>query len=63
MADWLTVKLHEKGMAAHQLGFKMGIAAAIVNAWKDGTQRPKTVHVRAMVAILGQYRREDVTFA
>jgi hypothetical protein len=56
MADWISVKLYEKGMAPHQVGFKMGIAAALINAWKDGSTRPKAHHIREMVAILGKHR-------
>lgn len=55
MADWITVKLHEHGMASYQLGEKMGIAAVMVSAWKNGATQPKAGHVRAMVAILGKY--------
>jgi ribosome-binding protein aMBF1 (putative translation factor) len=55
MADWIRMKLHEHGMAPHQLGFKMGIAAAVVNGWKDGLARPKPCHVREMVCLLGKY--------
>jgi ribosome-binding protein aMBF1 (putative translation factor) len=55
MADWIRVKLHEHGIAPHQLGFKMGIAAAVVNAWKEGVTRPKASHVREMVKLLGKY--------
>jgi hypothetical protein len=44
-------------MAPHQLGEKMGIAAAVVNAWKDGLTRPKAYEVREMAMILGKYCR------
>jgi len=57
MADWIQVKLHEHGMAAYHLAFKMGIASTVVNAWKDGEERPKARHIRDMVAILGVHRR------
>jgi hypothetical protein len=35
----------------------MGFAVAAVNAWKDGTVRPKAFHIREMVAILGKHYR------
>jgi ribosome-binding protein aMBF1 (putative translation factor) len=54
MADWIAVKLHEKGMAAHQLAFKMGIASAVVKAWKNGKIRPKAHQISDMVRILGK---------
>jgi hypothetical protein len=53
MADWIQVKLREHGMAPYHLAFKMGIAAAVISAWKEGTTRPKAFHIREMVAILG----------
>jgi ribosome-binding protein aMBF1 (putative translation factor) len=56
MADWIQAKLHEKGMAPHHLASKMGIAATVVNTWKDGLTRPKPSQVREMVTILGKYR-------
>ena len=55
IGDWIQIKLHEHDMAPHQLGFKMGIAALVVNAWKDGTTRPKPCQIRDMVKILGKY--------
>jgi len=57
VADWVSVKLHERGMSVYQLGEKMGIASALVNAWKDGSARPKACHIRGMVAVLGKYCR------
>ena len=57
MADWISVKLHEHGMAPYHLAAKMGIATAVVNGWKDGAVRPKACHIRAMVGILGKYCR------
>ena len=55
--DWLSVKLDEKGMASYHLAAKMGIATAVVNAWKDGLTRPQNRQTREMVAILGTYRQ------
>jgi hypothetical protein len=55
VADWILVKLHENGMAPYHLAFKMGIATEVVNAWRDGADRPKAFHIRDMVAILGKY--------
>jgi ribosome-binding protein aMBF1 (putative translation factor) len=57
MADWIQVKLHEKGMAPYQLGEKMGIASAMVVAWICGCARPTNQQMREMVAILGTYCR------
>jgi ribosome-binding protein aMBF1 (putative translation factor) len=57
MADWISAKLHEKGMAPHHLAFKMGIASSVVNDWEDGIARPKACHIRTMVKILGKYCR------
>jgi len=56
MADWLSVKFHETGMAPYHLAIKMGIATSLVNAWKNGTARPKAHHIRDMVVVLGKYR-------
>jgi predicted transcriptional regulator len=55
MADWLAVKLHEKGIPGHKLADRMGIASGLVHAWKDGTAKPKACHVRDMVRVLGKY--------
>jgi ribosome-binding protein aMBF1 (putative translation factor) len=55
MADWIQIKLREKGMSPYHLGLKMGIAAAVVNGWKEGLTRPKACHIRQMVTILGLY--------
>jgi len=57
MADWISVKLHEHGMAPYHLAFKMGIASSVVHAWKDGAAPPKAYHIREMVRILGKYCR------
>jgi ribosome-binding protein aMBF1 (putative translation factor) len=57
IADWIQVKLHEHGMASYHLAAKMGIATAVVNGWKDGAVRPKTYHIREMVAILGRWQK------
>jgi ribosome-binding protein aMBF1 (putative translation factor) len=56
VADWISVKLHERGMAAYQLGEKMGIATSAVNAWRNGLARPQSRQMREMVMILGTYR-------
>jgi hypothetical protein len=56
LADWISVKLHEHGMAPYQLGEKMGIASSVVNAWKDDLARPQNRQMREMVTILGTYR-------
>ena len=60
VADWIQVKLHEKGMAAYQLGEKMGIASSLLNAWKNGVARPKAVHMQHMVRILGKLGRNSI---
>ncbi|HEU5122595.1 MAG TPA: hypothetical protein VFW05_00870 [Verrucomicrobiae bacterium] len=57
MADWIQVKLREHEMAPYHLAFKMGIASALVKAWKDGVMRPKACHIREMVGVLGTYQR------
>lgn|SRR6185437_8108073 len=57
MADWIQVKLHEKGMAPYQLAEKMGIASVLVKTWKDGTVRPNAGHIREMITILGKFCR------
>jgi hypothetical protein len=59
MADWIHVKLLDHGMAPYHLAFKMGIASALVNGWKDGTARPRVCHIREMVRHLGKYCRAD----
>jgi ribosome-binding protein aMBF1 (putative translation factor) len=56
MADWISMKLHEKGMASFHFAAEMGIATAVVNAWKDGLTRPKASQVREMVSLLGVHR-------
>jgi ribosome-binding protein aMBF1 (putative translation factor) len=56
MADWVQVKLQEKGMAPHHLAAKMGIATSTVNAWTNGLVRPQSRQMREMVAILGSYQ-------
>lgn len=62
VADWIQMKLREKGISPFHLGAKMGIATSVVNAWKDGFARPQNRQIREMVAILGTYRhgRSDV---
>jgi hypothetical protein len=55
MADWIRVKLHEHGMASYHLAFKMGIASALVNDWKNGNARPSVHHIHEMVRLLGKY--------
>jgi len=55
MADWISVKLHENGMAAHHLAANMGIASEAVRAWKNCTAKPEVYHVPDMVRILGKY--------
>jgi ribosome-binding protein aMBF1 (putative translation factor) len=55
IADWIQVKLRERGMAPHHLAFKMGIATSTVNAWKSGLARPQNRQMREIVAILGAY--------
>jgi len=57
MADWISVKLRERGMAPYHLALKMGIATSVVNAWKDGLARPQNRQMREMVTILGSFRR------
>ena len=57
MADWIQVKLREHGMSPYHLTAKMGIATSLVNAWKDGTEQPKSYHIRRMTAVLGKYCR------
>jgi len=56
IADWISMKLREKEMAAHHLALKMGIASSALNAWKDGLARPQNRQMREMVTILGTYR-------
>jgi ribosome-binding protein aMBF1 (putative translation factor) len=55
MADWIAVKLHEKGIAPYHLSAKMGIASSVVNVWKEGKAQPKACHIREMVKLLGKY--------
>jgi len=57
MADWISVKLHEHGMASYHLAAKMRIASATVNAWKEDKIKPKVYRVREMVSILGKHSR------
>ena len=56
ISDWIQVKLHEHRMAPYHLALKMGIAASVVSAWKDGLVRPQNRQIREMVTILGTYR-------
>jgi ribosome-binding protein aMBF1 (putative translation factor) len=56
IADWVQVKLRERGIAPYHLATKMGIATATVNAWKNGLTRPQNRQMREMVMILGTYR-------
>jgi ribosome-binding protein aMBF1 (putative translation factor) len=62
IADWIRVKLHERGMAPFHLAAKMGIATSVVNAWKNGLACPQNRQMREMVTILGTYRygRSDI---
>jgi ribosome-binding protein aMBF1 (putative translation factor) len=61
MADWILIKLHEHKMAPYHLASKLGIASALVNAWKDGLVQPKAAHIREMVKVLGKYCRPLTT--
>ena len=63
MADWITVKLREHELAPYHLATKMGIAATLVRAWKEGKVRPKVCHVRSLVKVLGKYRRTEARSA
>jgi ribosome-binding protein aMBF1 (putative translation factor) len=53
MADWIQLKLRERGMSPYHLALKMGIATSVVNVWKDGLARPQNRQMREMVTIFG----------
>jgi ribosome-binding protein aMBF1 (putative translation factor) len=53
IGDWIYVKRLEKNLTSGHLALKMGIAAALVQAWEDGTSQPNEQQQAVLAKIFG----------
>jgi ribosome-binding protein aMBF1 (putative translation factor) len=53
IADWIQAKRTEKNLTPCHLAAKMGIAAALVRSWEDGTREPDDEQLRVLITVLG----------
>jgi DNA-binding transcriptional regulator YiaG len=53
IGDWIYVKRVEKNLTSGHLALKMGIAAAMIQAWESGNSQPDSQQLIVLANILG----------
>jgi len=53
VGDWIQTKRREKNLTPGHLATKMGIAAALIRSWEDGTGQPDSVQMKVLASLFG----------